>query len=159
MLLKEISIINPKPDHKKFNFINYIDTSSVNDGTLFNVLHLVKNYPSRAKRELRNNDILISSVRPNFKHNYYVRNNLPNLVASTGFHHIRITNTNFSSKYLFYFLTSSKQISYYTSIANFSQTTFPTFNKDVLENIEIPDISYEEQQHIVGAIHSFHFLF
>ena len=152
MLIKEISDINPKSSTKNSSFINYIDTSSVDDGNLLHVTFLDHDYPSRAQRELKKDDILISSVRPNLKHNYFVKCELPNLIGSTGFIQIRLMNKNFSSKYIYYFLTSQKRVDYYTSIANFSQTTFPSFNKDVIENLEIPNISLSDQLHIVNTI-------
>ena len=154
MLIKDLCIINPKSINKNFQFINYIDTSSVVDGTLLEVQNLTNNYPSRAKRELVNDDILISSVRPNLKHNYYVHCNYKNLIGSTGFIQIRVNSNEVHPKYLYYFLTNEKQVKKYTSVAETSQTTFPSFNKDVIENIEFPNISYENQVHIVNTIGS-----
>ena len=72
MLVKNIAKINPKPTSHYTDFINYIDTSSVNDGVLSTVTYLDSNFPSRAQREVFENDILISSVRPRLKHNYFV---------------------------------------------------------------------------------------
>ena len=152
MLLKEIAIINPKSSSKNLDYINYIDTSSVDDGKLINITFLEQDYPSRAQRELNNDDILISSVRPNLKHNYFVKCESSNLIGSTGFIQVRLKNKNYSPKYIYYFLTSQKRVDYYTAIANFSQTTFPSFNKDVIENLELPSISLEEQLHIVNTI-------
>ena len=37
-------------------------------------------------------------------------------------------------------------------IADSSQTTFPSFNKDVIENLEIDLPNLETQQHIVDTI-------
>lgn len=152
MLIKDLCIINPKSINKNFQFINYIDTSSVVDGTLLEVQNLTNNYPSRAKRKLVNDDILISSVRPNLKHNYFVHCNYDNLIGSTGFIQIRVNSNKVHPKYLYYFLTNEKQVQKYTSVAETSQTTFPSFNKDVIENIEFPNISYENQVHIVDTI-------
>ena len=50
MLVKDISIINPKNSYKNLSYINYIDTSSVIDGTLNEVQLLTGDYQSRAKR-------------------------------------------------------------------------------------------------------------
>ena len=152
MLVKDISIINPKNSYKNLSYINYIDTSSVIDGTLNEVQLLTGDYPSRAKRELHVNDIIISSVRPNLKHNYFVHCNYENLIGSTGFIQVRVTSKHIHPKFLYYFLTNDKQVKQYISVAETSQTTFPSFNKDVIENIEFPNISYEEQVHIVNTI-------
>ncbi len=154
MLIKNFCIINPKISNKNLPFINYIDTSSVVDGTLIEIQYLNNSFPSRAKRELLKDDILISSVRPNLKHNYFVHCMYENLIGSTGFIQVRVTSKHIHPKYLYYFLTTDNRVKQYTSVAESSQTTFPSFNKNVIENIEFPNISYEEQVHIVDTIHS-----
>ena len=152
MKVKDIAIINPKSNIKNFEYINYIDTSSVNDGSLDMVQFLDDDIPSRAQRELRKDDILISSVRPCLKHNYLVKTNKDNLVGSTGFIHIRINNNNWLPKYLYYFLTSEKNVKYYDNVANFSQTAYPSFNKDLIEELELPCVLLSQQQHIVNTL-------
>lgn len=151
MKIIDLATINPKGKIDN-NFINYIDTSSVIDGTLQNVQYLTENFPSRAQRCLLNDDILISSVRPNLKHNYFVKCNKPNLVGSTGFIQVRVNSNKVLPKYLYYFLTCENKICEYSAIADSSQTTFPSFNKDVVENMEIvlPELCL--QQHIVDTI-------
>ena len=152
MFIKEITLINPKSNVKFNYYINYIDTSAVNDGALVKVDYLSNKFPSRAQRQLQYGDILISSVRPNLKHNYFVNCDKPHLIGSTGFIQVRNNSNKYNSKYLYYFLTSQPRVDLYTSIANFSQTAFPSFNKDVLENLHISEISISEQNHIVNTI-------
>ncbi len=152
MKVKEIVLMNPHDKLINKNFINYIDTSSVNDGILQDVQYITSNFPSRAQRVIKMNDILISSVRPNLKHNYLVNIDKPNLVASTGFIHIRCSTNRVLPQYLYYFLSSDKRINLYTMIANSSQTTFPSFNKEVIENLELKEISIDIQQHIIDII-------
>lgn len=154
MKINELAQINPKTKLTKNKFINYIDTSSVVDGTLLNVQYLDKNYPSRAQRVVSKFDILISSVRPMLKHNYFVKIDIDNLVASTGFIQIRCQTNDVIPRYLYYYLSSEKQVNQYIMIADSSQTTFPSFNKDVIENMEINLPRLEEQQHIVDTIGS-----
>ena len=151
MLIKDCCIINPT---KKsfFKEINYIDTSSVHDGHLLSIQYLNNNFPSRAQRKVDIHDILISSVRPNLKHNYYVKKNIDNCVASTGFIQIRCNPNIVNSRYIYYLLTCKNQIETYVKIADSSQTTFPTFNKDVIENIEVLHKDSYTQQHIVDYI-------
>ena len=152
--VKDIAYINPKSNVKRFEYINYIDTSSVYDGSLLSTQFLDHGYPSRAQRELNRGDILISSVRPCLKHNYLVKTNLDNLVGSSGFIQIRCKSSRYLNKYLYYFLTSDKNVAHYDIVANFSQTAFPTFNKDLIEELVLPNVSLEEQHHIVNTISS-----
>jgi putative type-1 restriction enzyme hindVIIP specificity protein len=154
MKIKEIAIINPSSKDKYFDYINYIDTSSVFDGKLLNTQFLSKSYPSRAQRKIKYKDILISSVRPNLLHNYYVTNEIDHGIASTGFIQVRVESNKYIPRFVYYFLTSKKNISKYSSIADASQTTFPTFNKDIIENLEIPDYDINKQHYIVDIIGS-----
>ncbi len=154
MQLKDISTINPRTTLKISNLpsIKYIDTSSVIDGKLENIQELTSNYPSRAQRLIRENDILISSVRPNLKHNFFVTTKQSDCIASSGFLQVRITDNKYNPRFIYYFLTTQRMIDLYSSIAETSQTTFPSFNKDVLENVELPYVSLEEQKHIIDII-------
>ncbi len=154
MKINELAKINPKTKLEDNSFINYIDTSSVIDGALLGIQYLDKDYPSRAQRVVEKFDILISSVRPNLKHNYFVKVDKENLIASTGFIQIRCKTNAVIPQYLYYFLSSEKRVNHYTMIADSSQTTFPSFNKDVIENLEIDLPNLETQQHIVDTIGS-----
>lgn len=151
MLIKDIAKFNPKGT-KSNEYINYVDTSSVQDGKLVDVQKLNSDFPSRAQRVISKNDILISSVRPNLKHNYCVNNTIINGVASTGFIQIRVFSEKVFPKYLYYFLTEENKVKMYQNIAETSQSTFPSFNKEVIENIDFPDVSLTFQQHIVDSI-------
>ena len=154
MLVKDIANVNPLSKQKYNNFINYIDTSSVYDGKLLNIQKIHSNYPSRAQRIIGINDILISSVRPNLLHTYFINKNINNGVASSGFIHIRVKDNLINPRFLYYFLTSHNNISLYSAIAESSQTTIPSFNKDVIENLELPDISVSKQLLIVDTVGS-----
>ena len=153
MRVKDIANFNPK-GVKPADFINYIDTSSVEEGRLIDVQSLSKDMPSRAQRVVALNDILISSVRPNLKHNYFVDRVIEHCIASTGFIQIRVTSNNVLPRFLYYYLTEDSKVCQYQTIAETSQSTFPSFNKDVIENLDFPDISLQEQRHIVDILGS-----
>ena len=153
MRVKDIANFNPK-GVKPADFINYIDTSSVEEGRLIDVQSLSKDMPSRAQRVVALNDILISSVRPNLKHNYFVDRVIEHCIASTGFIQIRVTSNNVLPRFLYYYLTEDSKVCQYQTIAETSQSTFPSFNKDVIENLDFPDISLQDQQHIVDILGS-----
>jgi type I restriction enzyme S subunit len=152
MLVKEFTTCNPVStiSARKLKYINYIDTASVVDGKLLGIKTLDSNYPSRAQRRIQESDILISSVRPILRHNYYVNKKIDNGIASTGFIQLRITTPNIANaRFVYYWLTTNEKIVLYNSIAEQSQSTFPAFNKEVIGNLEFPDISLAQQQHIV----------
>jgi type I restriction enzyme S subunit len=155
MKIKEFSEINPSPSCpiQGRHIINYIDTSSVIEGRLYDVQQLVKTFPSRAQREIRTQDILISSVRPNLKHNYFVEENANGMIASSGFIHIRVKDSiKISPRFLYYYLTSPSQVNRYIKIADSSQSAYPSFNKDIIEEIEFPNIDLSTQLRIAAII-------
>ena len=151
MIIKDFVLFNPK-GKKQTDYVNYIDTSSVEDGKLLGIQYLTDNIPSRAQRVIEEGDILISSVRPILKHNYYVSQHIKNGIASTGFIQIRADRSKVIPQYLYYFLTEENKVKMYQTIAETSQSTFPSFNKDVIENMAFPNVSLAEQQHIVDSI-------
>ena len=153
MRIKDIAIFNPK-GNKPEEYINYIDTSSVEDGKLHEVQTLSREIPSRAQRLIALNDILISSVRPNLRHNYFVNKEIPHGIASTGFIQIRVISSNVNPQFLYYFLTSEQNVLHYQTIAETSQSTFPSFNKDVIEGLDFPNFTLDDQQHIVDILGS-----
>lgn len=159
MKLNDLTIINPIDSmYKMPSAIRYIDTSSVYDGTLTNIQYLTKDFPSRAQRKIEPDDILISSVRPNLKHNYYVTDIPENTIASTGFIHIRVKdNKTVCPQFLYYWLTSPDMVKYYCSIADCSQSAYPSFTKDVIEDLDFPSISISTQHSITNTISLFDF--
>ena len=157
MKIKEFSEINPSPSCpiQGRHIINYIDTSSVIEGRLYDIQQLVKTFPSRAQREIRTQDILISSVRPNLKHNYFVEENANGMIASSGFIHIRVKDSiKISPRFLYYYLTSPSQVNRYIKIADSSQSAYPSFNKDIIEEIEFPNIDLPTQLRIAAILGS-----
>ena len=146
--IKEIAEFNPENIGKDFQFseIYYIDTSSVTEGKLTDIQRLEKkDAPSRAKRLVKKNDILISTVRPNLKHYYFVKNPQENLVVSTGFVVIRPINVN--PLYLYYYLITPSFIEYLSGVADSHTSAYPSFPPEIIEETEIdlPDNSVQEQ--------------
>ncbi len=88
--------------------------------------------PSRAKRIVIDNDILISTVRPNLKHFAFIENSKPNTVASTGF--AVITAKKILPKFLYYYLTTEKFTNFLSAIADAHTSTYPSFNPDIIQN-------------------------
>ena len=154
MKLNELIYLNPtNPKYKMPASITYIDTASVSDGALINTQQLNKNFPSRAQRKIESGDILISSVRPNLKHNYFVSNATDNMIASTGFIQIRVKDINaICPQFLYYWLTSPDKINYFCSIADCSQSAYPSFTKEAIEILDFPSISISIQHSITNTI-------
>ena len=92
--------VNPESTNSSFNNqeISYIDIASVGFGFLKSKPERMcyDDAPSRARRVVRQGDILISTVRPKRKSLIYIQKPLANTVASTGFAQLRAKNKNFS---------------------------------------------------------------
>ena len=68
--LCDINMVTLKNNHD-LSYIDYLDTANMNQGSIDTLqrLHIgVDSIPSRAKRVVRDNDILFSTVRPNQLH-------------------------------------------------------------------------------------------
>lgn len=141
--LAKINELSIKGDFK-YSKIEYVDIDSVNQGVIRNpqVLQLV-DAPSRAKRIVRNKDIIISTVRPNLKHFAFIQKAKPNTIVSTGFAVISPNKGN--SKFLYYHLTSDKYTNYLSAIADSHTSTYPSFNPDIIQKSVVAYPSGNEQ--------------
>jgi len=155
---KEICEINPEtvePTTFKTDKFIYVDISSVENGTgkvKFNNLIKTSQAPSRARRMVRNNDILLSTVRPNLKAFGFVQNPPPNTVASTGFAILRAKN-NFNSKFLFYNLFTDNLVN--QMISMMGKGAYPSINQADVASLQIPLPSLSTQEEIVAEIEGY----
>lgn len=152
MKVRDCFELNPLKNKNTFkDFINYIDTSSVQNGTLINVSFLENEFPSRAQRIVKYNDILYSSVRPNLRHYYLYQDDFEHAIASTGFVLLRRKN-NCNVKFIFYYLSTNEVVKHLSNIAEMSQSTFPSFSSKDLGKIDLPMIDEYKQKSIVDIL-------
>lgn len=138
--------------------ILYLDTSSITRNTISEFKEYASNsdeIPSRAKRAVEKDTIIISTVRPNLEHYGFLETPANNTVVSTGFVTVHADRTKVDPKYLYYLLTSPKAVAYLTAIANTAVSSYPSFNPDDLGNYELDILdSIEEQKKIVQVLSS-----
>lgn len=116
-------------------FIEYLDTSSLTEGKIEEVQLLnFKEAPSRARRIVRQNDILISTVRPNQKHYGIIKSPKKNLVVSTGF--CVLTCKKIDPYFIYVLLTTDEMTEYMHSIAEGSTSTYPSLKPSDIEKVE-----------------------
>lgn len=157
MKIAKICSINNKSlsASDKYEFINYLDTSSLTEGRIYSIQKLVIGVdliPSRAKRIVQANDILISTVRPRLKHYGIIKKPYENMIVSTGFA-VLTPNTDFIlPEYLYYVLTQPKITNYLSVVADGSTTAYPSITPSIIGSleIEVPDIL--TQQEIVDRV-------
>ena len=117
--LEELVDINPETlSVKKYKGkIEYIDIASVSMGNLSNyTTYDITVAPSRARRIIKDNDIIFSTVRPNLKSYYFVKCPPKNAICSTGFAVLRVKN-GVNSRFIYSLVTENSFIDYLSSVA------------------------------------------
>ena len=133
--------------------IEYIDINSVEHGIIKERTTMyLKDAPTRAKRILKEGDVLISTVRPNLKHYCIIRNELHCTIASTGF--AVLTSKNVDPAFLFYSITTETFTNYLSAIAETSTTAYPSITASVISESKIPYPRITEQKAIANILSS-----
>ena len=125
-----------------------MDTGSLTNGVVSELQYYqLSDAPSRAKRLVKHNDILISTVRPNQCHYGIINKPQDNLVVSTGF--CTITCEKISPYFIYLLLTSNDMTEYLHRIAENSASTYPSLKPD-----DIGDVSFKMPP--TGILNKFH---
>jgi type I restriction-modification system DNA methylase subunit len=132
--LGSICDINPESlKENQFTQINYIDISSVKEGKINNIQLLTDNFPSRAQRIIKKNDILFSTVRPNLKGYTFINDEIINGVATSGF--VVIRSKSIHPKYIYSLITDDSVIDFL--MENSTGTSYPAVNSSIFRKIKI----------------------
>ncbi|EUJ35272.1 Type I restriction-modification system DNA methylase [Brochothrix thermosphacta DSM 20171 = FSL F6-1036] len=131
--------------------ILYLDTANLNQNTINELTEynfVIDKVPSRARRKVNNNDILLSTVRPNQEH-YGILDNPPtNLIVSTGFAVLSPKKDIVNPNYLYAYLTQRRITDYLQIIAENSTSAYPSIKPSVIANLDIELPSMEKQNSI-----------
>jgi type I restriction enzyme S subunit len=130
--------------------INYIDISSVSTGKIDKIEPIaLSNASSRARRIVKQGDIIWSTVRPNRKSYSLILNPIPNLIVSTGF--AVVTPKKAPYTYLYHALTTNNFVGYLTN--NATGSAYPAVNTGDFKNAEvlIPRIELMNKFHNIVA--------
>lgn len=154
--LEEVIEVNPETlsMNKYYGDIQYIDISSVNQGVLSGYkIYDINEAPSRARRIIKPNDIIYSTVRPNLKAYYYVKDNCPtNAIASTGFAVIR-TIEKFDSRFIYYMITENSFVDYLTMVAK--GTAYPAVDTKDFKKAKVKIPPLQTQQKIADILSTY----
>lgn len=150
-LVRDVRQVNPARLGRS-HFI-YLDISSIDNGSkrLLNPQCLsVDLAPSRARQLVEQEDVLVSTVRPNLNAVTLVPDGFSDAIASTGFCVMRAKREHLYPTYLFYFTQSAEFIGRLTKIATGASYPAVTEN-DILETcISLPELS--EQRRIAEQL-------
>jgi len=152
--LGEVANINPeKVDYSITHQIKYIDIDSVSEYKILSYKTFSpKNAPSRAQRLVRENDVIISTVRPNLKAFSIITKQFDNFVCSTGFAVLRSKDNKILPAFLFY-ISLYDDIFLKQILPMVVGSNYPAINssRDV-NRIQIPIPPLPEQQCIASIL-------
>lgn len=138
-----------------FKTIQYLDTGSITCGKIDSLQEISLNEaPSRARRLVKDNSIVYSTVRPIQRHYGYVKNPPENLVVSTGFSVIETKTDLADSLYIYHLLTSKDMVELLDAIAEGSTSAYPSLKPVDIENLDVLLPSLPEQKAIAAVLSS-----
>lgn len=157
--LGQCAIINDRTFSPKeaWPFVNYLDTGSITDNhiTKFHLIESMDKLPSRARRKVKQGDIVYSTVRPNMRH-FGILQELPdNVLVSTGFAVIRGVENLSHTNYVYWLLTQDKIIDHLQTLAEHSTSAYPSIRPSDLGNLEIILPPFNEQRAVANILDTF----
>jgi type I restriction enzyme S subunit len=106
--------------------------------------------PSRARKEVRAGDVLVSTVRPNLNAVALVPEDLDGQIASTGFCVLRADKKIAEGKFIFYRCLTSEFVS--SLVSQMRGANYPAVSDGVVKRAEIPFPAPREQRRIVELL-------
>ena len=143
--------IDPSRKYGKDEFV-YIDITSVGNGTgvvLFDNKVSGVEAPSRARRKVKNGDVLLSTVRPNLKAFAFLKDAPENAIASTGFAVLSAKDM-VVPQFIYYQLFSDNLQN--QMIGRMGRGSYPSINQKDVQDLELPLPDLETQKQIVAQI-------
>lgn len=142
---------------EKWEFVNYLDTGNITNNTIDSIqfINLTnEKLPSRAKRKVRTDSIIYSTVRPNQRHFGIIKSQPDNFLVSTGFAVLDVDTDVLNADFLYYLLTQNTLVEVLHSIAEQSTSAYPAIKPSDIENlvIGIPDLAVQKK--IAGILNS-----
>ncbi len=150
-LCEETRTTNPstRPD----TLFKYIDVSSVSNEAyqIVGVKSVLgKDAPSRARKVVRRDDVIIATVRPTLTRVAIVPAELDGEVCSTGFCVLRASNEELNPQFLYFYLLTDAVRDRVEALQ--TGATYPAINDDDLFRLEICLPSLSEQRAIAQAL-------
>ena len=150
--LRECAVINDSTYKLSddWPFVNYLDTANLTENHITSVQHLIPSVdeiPSRARRKVRQGDIVYSTVRPRQRHYGVIRQPPENLLVSTGFAVLRGREGIAETSFLYWMLTQTGIVDYLQGLAEQSVSAFPAIKAADLGSllIRLPSIPVQKR--------------
>ena len=134
---------------ENWQVIEYLDTGSITRNSIdsIQIINDSKELPSRARRKVKDFDIIYSTVRPNQYHYGILRNPAQNLLVSTGFTVLTVNQSIANPYYVYYYLTQDSVTNTLQAIAEQSVSAYPSLKPIDIENviIELPPLDVQNR--------------
>lgn len=133
-----------------WKFVNYLDTGNITDNRIGSIQYIdVENekLPSRARRKVKKNSIIYSTVRPNQRHFGIIKIQPENFLVSTGFAVIDVDTEVLDADFLYYLLTQPTLVEALHALAEQSTSAYPSIKPSDIEDleIEIPELAIQKK--------------
>ena len=140
------STYSPK---ENWQFVNYLDTGNITMNKIDEIQYIntaKDKLPSRARRKVKTNSIIYSTVRPNQLHYGIIKEQPENFLVSTGFTVIDVNMEKAVPDYIYYVLTQKEITEHLQAIAEQSVSAYPSLKPSDIENLEVllPDIDTQK---------------
>ena len=155
--IRDICEINASSYSKKdnWNYFNYLDTKNIIKGEINEIKYLdpsIEKIPSRAKRKVNVDDIIISTVRPNQEHYGMIKYEMDNFLVSTGFTTLTVDKTKAVPEFIYFFITQNHITESLQTIAEQSTTSYPSIRPSDIGDIIINLPPLEIQKRISNIL-------
>lgn len=142
--------VNTYSPKEGWSVVNYLDTGNITNNRIDAIQHIDVEHeklPSRARRKVRRNSIIYSTIRPNQRHFGIIKDQPDNFLVSTGFAVIDTDDNVLDADFLYYLLTQDAVVENLHAIAEQSTSAYPSIKPSDIENLEIsiPDIETQKQ--------------
>lgn len=135
---------------ENWRFVNYLDTGNITMNRVDEIQYINSakdKLPSRARRKVKTNSIIYSTVRPNQLHYGIIKEQPDNFLVSTGFTVIDVDCDKAVPDFIYYALTKQEVTEQFQAIAEQSVSAYPSIKPSDIENLEIllPDRKIQEK--------------
>lgn len=132
-------------EKEQWDYVHYLDTGNITKNCIDEIQYIdlmKKKLPSRARRKVKYNSILYSTVRPNQCHYGIVKEQSSNFLVSTGFSVIDVIDERVDADFLYCYLTMNAVTEKMHAIAEQSTSAYPAIKSSDIEDLELklPDI-------------------
>ena len=134
-----------------------MDTGNITDNIIDSIQYIdmeTDKLPSRARRKVKKNNIVYSTVRPNQRHFGIIKTQPENFLVSTGFAVIDTNDELLNADFLYYLLAQPALVETLHAIAEQSTSAYPSIKPSDIEDLEIVIPSLATQKKIAGILGS-----